>query len=357
MSRLQSAFERAERMLQEAAAGDDLPAAVLRVESGEGESYSGHVGAADDGGAVFLIASFTKPLVCTAAALLLERGDLDLDDRAATYVPEFGQQGKFDIRIRHLFTHTSGLPDSLPDNDDLRRREAPLSEYLASTCRQPLRFAPGTDIHYQSMGLLVLGEVVQRITGRELAEYLKDELFDPLGMDSTSLGWRDDLAERVAPATPADDSEGSWIWNTDYWRRLGAPWGGAFSTTADLGRLFRLVLGGGEFEGRRILGRGTVRMLLTDYTGGMASLPAAKRLEQGWGLGWAIRRGGGEVSMGTGNFGSLVPEGAFGHSGATGTVAWADPATGTIFVLLTSGRMPAARKLLRRCCNVIAVTL
>lgn len=93
---------------------------------------------------------------------------------------------------------------------------------------------------------------------------------------------------------------------------------------------------------------------MTDYTRHMAALPTAKRLEQGRGLGWAIRREGGVVSVGTGNFGSLVPAGAFGHSGATGTVAWADPETGTVFILLTSGRMPAARDILRRCCNAIA---
>jgi CubicO group peptidase (beta-lactamase class C family) len=355
VSDLQAVGERAVGLLR-AAAGEDLPAAVLRVEDGQGETFSAPVGGAPDDDAIFLIASITKPLVATAAALLLERGQLDLDDRAATYIPEFGQRDKFDVRIRHLFTHTSGLPDFLPDNDDLRRREAPLSEYLASTCRQPLRFAPGTDISYQSKGYLVLGEVVEQITGRDLPEFMRSELFEPLGMDSTSLGWRDDLAERVIPATPAEDSDGAWIWNTDYWRRLGAAWGGAFSTAADLARVFRLLLDEGEFAGRRILGRGTVRMLLTDHIRGMASLPAAKRLEQGWGLGWAIRRGGG-VSLGTGNFGSLVPVGAFGHSGATGTVAWADPATGTIFILLTNGLMPTAREVLRRCGSVIAAAI
>ena len=355
MSDLRSAGERAAGLLR-AAAGDDLPAAVLRVEDGRGETFSAPVGDAADQDAVFLIASITKPLVATAAALLLERGELDLDDRAATYIPEFGQRDKFDVRIRHLLTHTSGLPDFLPDNDELRRREAPLSEYFASTCRQPLRFAPGVDISYQSKVYLVLGEVVERITGCDLPEFMRSELFEPLGMESTSLGWRDDLAERVIPATPAQDSDGAWIWNTDYWRRLGAPWGGAFSTTADLARIFRLLLDKGEFAGRRILGRGTVRTLLTDYTGSMATLPAAKRLEQGWGLGWAIWRGG-EVSLGTGNFGSLAPVGAFGHSGATGTVAWADPATGTIFILLTNGRMPTARETLRRCGNVVTAAI
>jgi CubicO group peptidase (beta-lactamase class C family) len=99
------------------------------------------------------------------------------------------------------------------------------------------------------MGILVPGKIVERITGQRLPEVLRTELFEPLGMESTSLGWRDDLAGRVIPATPADDSDGSWIWNTDYWRRLGSPWGGAFSNVSDLAGLFRLMLDRGQFQG------------------------------------------------------------------------------------------------------------
>ena len=86
------------------------------------------------------------------------------------------------------------------------------------------------------MGILVPGKIVERITGQRLPEVLRTELFEPLGMESTSLGWRDDLAGRV-------------IWNTDYWRRLGSPWGGAFSNVSDLAGLFRLMLDRGQFQG------------------------------------------------------------------------------------------------------------
>ncbi len=113
MGDVRAGFDRAVKILQDASACDDLPAAVLRIDSDHGETHTWHGGDATDSEVIFLIASITKPIVCTAASLLLERGLPDLDDRAAFYLPEFGQRDTFDIRVRHLFTHTSGLHDFL----------------------------------------------------------------------------------------------------------------------------------------------------------------------------------------------------------------------------------------------------
>ena len=138
--------------------------------------------------ALFLIASITKPVTATAIMMLLERGRLALDDRVADYVPAFAANGKRDVLIRHLMTHTSGLPDMLPENEKLRRAHRPLSAFVEGTCRLPLLFPPGTRVNYQSMGIAMLAEIVHQVTGVALSEFLAKEVFGPLEMADTSLG-------------------------------------------------------------------------------------------------------------------------------------------------------------------------
>ena len=119
--------------------------------------------------AIFLVASITKPIVAMAALQLIERGIFALGDRVVDTIPEFGCAGKYGIEIRHLLTHTSGLPDMLPDNADLRRAHATLVRFVERTCEESLSFAPGRGVQYQSMGFAVLGEVIARITGKTCA--------------------------------------------------------------------------------------------------------------------------------------------------------------------------------------------
>ena len=301
---------------------------------------------------VFLIASITKPIVCTGAALLLERGEVDLDDPVCSFVPEFAQNGKRRVLIRHLLTHTSGLPDILPNNDSLRRDRSPLSEFVAGVCREPLMFPPGSMVSYQSMGILMLAEIVERVTAARLRDFLESELFEPLRMRSTSLGWTDHLANRVVEATPSPESEGAWVWNTPYWRNLGAPWGGVFSTVVDIARFLEMFLDAGRSCGNQILQPVTVRNMISDLTTGIPDANGTSGLQNGWGLGWQVQRVGA-----SGFFGSLTPVGAFGHFGVTGTLAWADPASETAFVMLTSGKMPETIGTLKRCGNVIAAAI
>ena len=122
---------------------------------------------------VFLITSITKPITCAAVAKLIEQGRIDLDDPVAAYLPEFGVNGKEAVRLRHCFTHTSGLPGRLPDDRQLRRDNAPLESFVASTCRTPpLRFPPGTAVENQSPGLVMLATVAERVTGERFRDFL-----------------------------------------------------------------------------------------------------------------------------------------------------------------------------------------
>jgi CubicO group peptidase (beta-lactamase class C family) len=138
--------------------------------------------------AIFLIASITKPIVATGALLLAERGLISLDDRVEEYVPGFGREAKHAVTIRNLLTHTSGLPDMLPNNFELRAAHAPLSEFVAGACASKLDFLPGRGVQYQSMGFAMLAEVIQQVSGKTCAQFLDDEIFQPLGMNDTALG-------------------------------------------------------------------------------------------------------------------------------------------------------------------------
>lgn len=302
---------------------------------------------------VFLVASITKPFVVAAVVQLVERGALSLDDPVATVVPEFGGQGKERVTVRHLMTHTSGLPDQLPDNLALRKQLAPHKRFVERVCELPLMFAPGTRISYQSMGIAMLAEILERVTGRALREFMRKELFDALGLPDISLGRREETQERESEVRiPGEgfeygDPESNYNWNSKYWRSFGAPWGGMLTTTEDLVRLFGAFLNPERTpEAQRALSPASIREMTTDQTSVMADLPERERLRQRWGLGFRLNNQGAW-------FGDLASWDTFGHSGATGTVAWADPETDVVCVIFTND--PAGATPLRaRVSSVVA---
>jgi CubicO group peptidase (beta-lactamase class C family) len=261
---------------------------------------------------VFLLASITKPMTATAVMILSDRGQLRLEDPVRKFIPEFTGGDRDAITIRHLLTHTSGLPDMLPDNAALRKRHAPLADFVAGTCKTPLLFKPGTEVRYQSMGILLAAEIVERVTRARLRDFLRRELFEPAGMKATSLGLG---GRRIADTAqsqvenPGDD----WNWNSPYWRDLGVPWGGAHSTAADLTRLLDLFL----HPDGRVLKPETAHAMIVNQT----------HLADPWGLGWMIKPG---------TFGKACSAATFGHYGSVGTVAWADPKSNLTCVLLTT---------------------
>lgn len=288
----------------------DVRAAVLLARQGTSTAVRAF-GEAKSAECVFLLASITKPMTAAAVMLLADRGELRMEDPVRRFIPEFHGGGRDAVTLRRLLTHTSGLPDMLPENTELRKRHAPLADFVAATCRTPLLFRPGALVRYQSMGILLAAEIVERITRRRLRDFLREEIFLPLGMAATSLG----LGGRRIPDTAQCQVTGDddWNWNSPYWRDLGAPWGGAHSTAPDVARFLEAFL----HPDGRVLKTGTARSMIVNQTG----------LAQPWGFGWMIRPGG---------FGKRCSPRTFGHWGSTGTVAWADPATGTVCVLLTT---------------------
>src|SRR5262249_54510411 len=116
--------------------------------------------------ALFYMASVTKPVIYLAAMFLVERGRLNLSDPVTRYVPEFTGPGKEAAQVLHLFTHTSGLPDELPNNAALRQQHAPLARFIEESIRAELAFKPGTRFSYSSSATIVVAEIVQRLSGR-----------------------------------------------------------------------------------------------------------------------------------------------------------------------------------------------
>lgn len=284
--------------------------------------------AADD---VFLVASVTKPVTAIAVMHLVERGLLSLGDPVQRHIPEFRGLapslglGREHIRVEHLLTHTSGLPDMLPANESLRARHAPLADFVREVCCCDLLFRAGSRVSYQSMGTLLAAELVERLTGRSLRELMATEIFSPLAMHSTSLGIREDLTQRAVDVVLPDAQVGTdYHWNTEYWQRLGAPWGGMFSTVDDLVRLLAATLSGGILDGARVLGAPTNRAMIQDRTASMRGLADEDR-HQRWGLGWRL-----------GAWGDLASADSFSHGGATGTLVGADPQSGLACAIFTT---------------------
>jgi len=285
------------------------------------------------GDGLFLMASITKPVVYMAAMILVERGKLNLTDPVTRYVPEFAAHGKGAVLVSHLFTHTSGLPDMPPGNAELRRKHADLKTFYAAAAKDTtLHFPPGTNVSYQSCGTIVVADIVERLSGMPVAEFVKREIFDPLGMTNTRLGLGGLDRDRVVRVQLQDYMVGSdFHWNTRYWQDLGAPWGGMFSTPADFAVVLQLLLNGGAVGGVRVLSPASVRVMTTNRLDDYADLPEPLRRTQPWGLGWRLNHPGTP-----GSWSDLLGRDVFGHTGATGTLAWADPRTGGFAVILTN---------------------
>ena len=295
--------------------------AVLRVQKGSEVTQRAFGKATPD--SMFLLGSITKPLTAAAAMVLVDRGGLSLSEAAVKYLPEFNEGARKDVTIEQLLTHTSGLPDQLENNAEMRANHAPLADFVKGAVRTPLLFAPGTQYHYQSMGVLLAAEIVERVTKTPLPKFLQEHVFAPLGMKRTVLGLgsyakADMVPMQTGHAAPeaggGDPKAREWDWNSDYWRNLAAPWGGAHSTAADIAAFFRCFL----HPDGKVLREASARLMITDHT---------PRLETHRGIGFML----GPVGLGKG-----CSARAFGHSGSTGTLAWADPVTDTSFVLLTS---------------------
>jgi CubicO group peptidase (beta-lactamase class C family) len=302
---------------------------LVRQQTGSGaRQFVRNYGTATGPEPIFLLASITKPMTAAAVMTLVDAGELSLDDTVTKFFPQFKGEGRETITLRHCLTHTGGLPDMLPDDEMLREKHATLADFRDGAFKAPLKFKPGTSYSYASMGILFSAEIAQKITNVPFAKFCDQKLFKPLGMTRTSMGLmgrpkNQTVASQAAPAMTEAGKKSwpDWNWNSDYWRNLGAPWGGAFAPAVDVGRFYM------EFMQKRgtILKPETEALMITNQ-----SPPGVKAS----GLGFDLPPSVGAKACG--------PR-TFGHNGSTGTLSWCDPDTGTICVVLTSLYAAAVR--------------
>jgi len=315
-------WDDAAEVLERAAAAKQVDAAVLHVIQGD-ESYMRHFGKAASGDAMFLLGSISKPINVTAVMTLFDQGTFQLDDRVKKFLPAFTGGGRENVTIRQLLTHVSGLPDQLAENNELRRRHAPLAEFAKGATRAPLAFAPGAKYQYSSMGIVLAARIAEIASGSDILTLVDHSVFQPLGMRHSAQGLgRFELADMItcqtdgaAPESGAGDPQAKeWDWNSLYWRKLGAPWGGTHASAPDLGKFLAEFM-----HARGQVVRPETARLMTKNHNPPGFTPR--------GLGFAVGPQAGSPGC---------SEQTFGHTGSTGTLCWADPASETICVVLTS---------------------
>src|SRR5438552_3530180 len=191
-------WDEAAAVLERATATKQVDAAVLHMVQ-RGESFTRPFGKAASGDAMFLLGSISKPINVTAVMTLFDQGKFQLDDRVQKFLPAFTGDGRDAVTIRHLLTHTSGLPDQVANNNELRKKHAPLTEFAEQAIRTRLDFAPGSRYQYSSMGILLTTRIAEIISGSDIRTLVERTVFQPLGMRHSAQGLGRFKLEDVVP--------------------------------------------------------------------------------------------------------------------------------------------------------------
>ena len=274
---------------------------------------------------VFDLASLTKVVATTTAMKQqIEQGKVRLNDPVAKYLPEFAQNGKEDITVRQLLTHYSGLA---PDIDLTPAFDGKGSAFRLAFAETPAQ-APGSGFVYSDTNFIVLGALVEKVSGETLDVYTERHIFAPLKMTHTRFLPPAAWLPKIAP-TEYDEHDHMLrgVVHDPRSRRMGGVAGhaGLFSTGDDLAKFAQTLLDGGD----GILSAAAVEKMTSPETP-----PAAPVLR---GFGWDID------SPFSSNRGDLFPVGSFGHTGWTGTSMWIDPTTKTYIILLTNAVHPRGK--------------
>lgn len=327
-------YERVSGVMARALADSAFPGAIAVVGNRDGILLTHAVGRLDrsdstppDERTLWDMASLTKVVALTSVLMsLVDDGRLKLDAPVQRYVPEFTGRWKGRVTVRHLLTHSSGLPAWRP----LYKEATSPADALALAIATPLDTVPGVRMAYSDLGAIILGEIARRLTRTSLDRYAAQRIFARAGMVETYFRPDTSLYRRTAPT------------EFDPWRQrqlrgevhdenafaLGGVSGhaGLFSTANDLARFARAYLNGGLLDGQRIWSPRTI----AEFT----RVQNAKLSHRA--LGW-------ETANGSNSGGRFMSAEAFGHTGFTGTSLWIDPAN-DVFVILLSNRVNPTRE-------------
>ena len=269
--------------------------------------------------AVFWIASMTKSINGTALMMLVEEGKVTLDEPAAKWLPGLaklkmkdGSAPKTAITLRMLLSHTAGIAFPPRKADD---GAVSLKQYVDRLLAAPLAFEPGSDYEY-GFGPTVAGRLLEVVTGKPYEVFLKERLFEPLGMVDTMFHPDEARRARIAQTYKLDEetkelvvSYNPFFTSSAAVKRMVEPAGGLFSTATDMGRFYAMVANGGELDGKRILSEKGVKEMTTPVSAGGKPIT--------YGLGWQCCT---EANAKM----SPLGVGTFGHGGAFGTNGWVD---------------------------------
>ena len=344
-------FAQVQRLVEQGMAAETFPGAVVHVRQDARVVWHHAFGWAAvtprrrtmRSDAVFDLASLTKPIATATAVLqLVEHGILQLDHPVADYLPGFEASGKQAVTVRHLLTHTSGLPAWIR----LYLRVRTPAEALRYICALSPGAAPGSRVEYSDLGFIVLGELVRACGELSLDRYLDARIAPLVGWRRTRFrppaAWRPrcvatEAGNEFERAAAGAEGEG-FRWRTGvicgevhdgnsyYLYRGVAGHAGLFSTAEEVGRFGQIMLDFGATPHGAVLARRTVAEATRDQTG---------QLEEARGLGWRCRRG--SPFMGV-----RASSEAFGHTGFTGTSLLVDPPRALVVVLLTNRVHPRA---------------
>jgi uncharacterized protein YbbC (DUF1343 family) len=295
---------------------------------------------------VFDMASITKPMAtATSVMKLIEEGKLGLDEPVSKYIPDFAANGKNVITIRDLLTHQSGL---IADNS-IKDYEGEPDQSYKNIFKLEFKEPHRTKFIYSDVNFITLGKLVEVVSGKNVNEFARATVYEPLGMTETGYLPDDELKKRAAPTEKRDDQWMQGDVHDPRAFRLGGVAGhaGLFSTAQDIAVYAQMMLNGGEYGGVRVLKPETVKLMTTPNP-----IPGGRGRR---GLGWDMRTA---YSI---NRGDRLSDQAFGHGGFTGTVLWIDPELDLFFVFLSNRVHPNGKGLVNplagRIASVIAAAV
>lgn len=318
--------------VQSAMKSHKLPGAVVWIERegkaehwAQGERAEAPSKEALTEDTIFDAASLTKVVATTPSVMLLiEQGKVVPDAPVKTYIAEFTGEGRDAITVRHLLTHTSGLPPGIPKEPAWTGYD----EGIRRACASVPDPSPGHVFRYSDVNFILLGEVVRKVSGQTLDVYAKEHVFTPLKMLDTGFKPDAALLPRIAPTEK--DENGVMLRGVVHdptSRRMGGVAGhaGLFLTAADLARYARMMLTG-KLEGVRLFKAETLKLMTTPQT----PMTVFERRGFGWDIDSKYSRPRGKD----------FPLGSFGHTGFTGTALWIDPGSRSFYVFLSSRLYP-----------------
>ena len=294
--------------------------------------------------------SSTKAVMSAAAWLVIQDGLLDINETVADIIPEFATNGKESIKVVQLFLHTSGFPMAPFRPIEWDDRESRLSRF--SSWR--LNWDPGSKFEYHpTSSMWVIAEIVERKTGMDFREYIRTRIVEPLGLEDFFVGLpasenhrvltlehvgdpltSEDYARLGLPEPPVTEVTEDAIlsFNQPDIRAVGVPGGGGIMTAAAMTLFYQGLLHGGSRDGETVWQRETLDFALKVISGDYVDPLMGHRVNRALGVVIA-----GNEQQNLRGFGHSNSSNAFGHGGAGGQIAWADPASGLSFCYLTNG--------------------